>query len=92
MTYSRSACVRSALQQAGLQIGTIPLDMTSEINHSRHSHKWAQGTVATFDAQDLVALTPMEQEHLQTRAAIPYRDETLQDSVGQILARHQAEQ
>ncbi len=87
-TYSRSACVRSALQQAGLQIGTIPLGA----DHPQHSHQWAQGTVAAFDSQELTPLTLMEQEHLQTRAAIPYRDPTLQDSADQILARHQAEQ
>ncbi|MDX2240573.1 MAG: MnmC family methyltransferase [Leptolyngbyaceae cyanobacterium bins.302] len=85
-TYSRSASVRSALLEAGFCIGTIPLG-------DRHlPHEWAQGTVAGFDPRSLHPLSPMEQEHLQTRAAIPYRDPTLSDSAPEIHARHQQEQ
>ncbi|MCU0525814.1 MAG: MnmC family methyltransferase [Elainella sp. Prado103] len=85
-TYSRSASVRSALMSTGLQIGTIPLDGRAS------PHEWSQGTTASFDASTLIPLSAMEQEHLQTRAAIPYRDPTLTDSAEQILARHQIEQ
>jgi tRNA U34 5-methylaminomethyl-2-thiouridine-forming methyltransferase MnmC len=85
-TYSRSASVRSAMLEVGLAIGTIP--MTG--NHS--SHEWSQGTVAAFKLQSLHPLSPMEQEHLHTRAAVPYRDPTLGDSAALILERHQAEQ
>jgi tRNA U34 5-methylaminomethyl-2-thiouridine-forming methyltransferase MnmC len=81
-TYSRSAAVRSALLQAGLQIGTVPLA------EPHLSHEWAQGTIAAWQTLDLIPLSVMEQEHLQTRAAIPYRDATLQDSAEVILARH----
>jgi len=85
-TYSRSAAVRAAMQIAGLQVGTIPLG-------ERHlPHEWAQGTVASFDGRSLHPLTPMEQEHLQTRAAIPFRDPTLSDTAAVIHARHQQEQ
>jgi len=85
-TYSRSASVRTALLEAGLQIGTIPLG-------DRHlPHEWSQGTVASFEARSLHPLSLMEQEHLQTRAAIPYRDPTLSDSAEVIHARHQQEQ
>ena len=74
------------MQIAGLQIGTIPLS-------DRHlPHEWAQGTVASFDGRSLPPLTPMEQEHLQTRAAIPFRDPTLSDTAAIIHARHQQEQ
>ena len=85
-TYSRSASVRSALLQAGLAIGSIPMIGT----HS--SQEWSQGTIASFDKTDLPALSQMEQEHLQTRAAIPYRDPNLLDSTIDILVRHQQEQ
>jgi tRNA U34 5-methylaminomethyl-2-thiouridine-forming methyltransferase MnmC len=87
-TYSRSACVRVALKEAGLNIGTIPL----ERGMVPSSHEWSQGTVAAFDTALLQPLSPMEQEHLNTRAAIPYRDPTLSSSPMEILQRHQQEQ
>lgn len=85
-TYSRSASVRSAMLAVGFCIGTIPLDET------HLPHEWSQGTIAAFDATDLHPLSPMEQEHLHTRAAIPFRDRSLQDAAELILQRHQAEQ
>jgi tRNA U34 5-methylaminomethyl-2-thiouridine-forming methyltransferase MnmC len=85
-TYSRSASVRSAMQAAGLHIGTIPLGDTAL------PHEWSQGTIASFEARSLHPLSPMEQEHLQTRAATPYRDPNLNDSAATILKRHQQEQ
>jgi tRNA U34 5-methylaminomethyl-2-thiouridine-forming methyltransferase MnmC len=85
-TYSRSASVRSALLQAGLAIGSIPVTETHTL------HEWAQGTIASFDTTDLPPLSRMEQEHLQTRAAIPYRDPSLADTAIDILERHRQEQ
>jgi tRNA U34 5-methylaminomethyl-2-thiouridine-forming methyltransferase MnmC len=85
-TYSRSAAVRSSMQQVGLCIGTIPMP------EPRFSHEWSQGTVASFNPQTLHPLSPMEQEHLRTRAAVPYRDPTLSDTAVAILERHQQEQ
>src|SRR5205085_1617158 len=70
-TYSRSAAVRAAMLATGMYIGTIP----PINNHS--AHEWSQGTVGAFDAQTLYPLSSMEQEHLQTRAAIAYRDPNL---------------
>lgn len=84
-TYSRSAAARKALRLAGLQIGTIPAERIL-------SHQWSQGTVASWCPEFLPMLSPMEQEHLITRASIPYRDPDLTDSREIILARHQAEQ
>lgn len=85
-TYSRSASVRTALIEAGLQIGTIPLG-------ERHlPHDWAKGTIAAWNSETLYSLSQMEQEHLNTRAAVPYRDRTLRDSAEEILARHEQEQ
>ncbi|URR36317.1 MnmC family methyltransferase [Thermosynechococcus sp. HN-54] len=85
-TYCRAAAVRSALQAAGLHLGTLP------IAAPQHSHEWAQGTVARWQADQLIPLSPMEQEHLQTRAGIPYRDPQLRDSPEVIRSRRQAEQ
>lgn len=84
-TYSRSAAVRSAMQAAGLAIGTIPLGMT------HLPHEWSQGTVGSFASQTLHPLSHMEQEHLHTRAAVPYRDPTLNDPTAVILERYQQE-
>jgi tRNA U34 5-methylaminomethyl-2-thiouridine-forming methyltransferase MnmC len=85
-TYSRSAAVRAALQEVGLQIGTIPLGTQAQ------AHEWSQGTIAAFDRHYLAELSPMEQEHLLTRAAIPLRDLSGQDSAELILDRQQQEQ
>ncbi|PSB12218.1 hypothetical protein C7B62_02975 [Pleurocapsa sp. CCALA 161] len=88
-TYSSSAAVRTALLSAGLNIGSI-------IGAGRKS----PGTIASFEYKKLPKLSIMEQEHLQTKAAIPYRDyagahsadRTLQDRAEQIIARRQQEQ
>ena len=85
-TYSRSAAVRSAMQAAGLAIGTIPLGAI------HLPHEWSQGTVGSFEAEALHPLSQMEQEHLHTRAAVLYRDPTLSDPAPVILERHQQEQ
>lgn len=85
-TYSRSAAVRSALLEAGLQIGTIPL------GELHLPHEWSQGTVGAFDSSRLHSLSVMEKEHLQTRAAVPFRDPELRDSSEAIVERHRREQ
>ena len=93
-TYSRSAAVRTAMQAAGLQIGTIPLDQ------SDRPREWCQGTVGVLAEhqpdqlaeQMLHPLSLMEQEHLNTRAAVPYRDPDLSDPAELIQLRHQHEQ
>lgn len=80
-TYSCAAAVRTALQLAGLTIGS-----TQAIG--RH---WP-GTVASFTESDLPPLSQQEQEHLRTRAAVPYRDPTLNASANEIVRRRQQEQ
>jgi tRNA U34 5-methylaminomethyl-2-thiouridine-forming methyltransferase MnmC len=85
-TYSRSAAVRAALRQTGLHIGTIPLSSQTQ------AHEWSQGTIAAHSPDHLIPLSPMEQEHLATRAAIPLRDPSNQDNAQQILDRQQQEQ
>lgn len=80
-TYSCSAAVRAALSEAGLKIGsTTPVGRRSP------------GTVAGFVDAHLPSLSQQEIEHLQTRAAVPYRDPHLSDSAAEIAQRRLAEQ
>lgn len=80
-TYSCAAAVRSALLAAGLQLGaTAPFGRV-----------WP-GTVASFQAIDLPPLSAQELEHLQTKAAVPYRDPHLRDAADTILDRKRQEQ
>ncbi len=80
-TYSCAASVRTALTLANLKFGSSP-----------QVGRRSPGTIANWTGEDLPAISLREQEHLQTRAAIPYRDPSLQDSAQQILERRQAEQ
>lgn len=81
VTYSCAAAVRSALKLAGLSIGSIPAG----------GRKWP-GTLASYSSGGSSALSQQEQEHLQTRAAVPYRDPTLQSTTEEILVRRTQEQ
>ncbi len=80
-TYSCAAAVRAALIAVGFKIGfTIPVGGRQP------------GTVASFSPSDLPPLSARSLEHLQTRAAIPYRDPQLCDPAPIILQRRQIEQ
>ncbi|MDJ0897541.1 MAG: MnmC family methyltransferase [Xenococcus sp. MO_188.B8] len=72
-TYSCAAAVRSALILAGLKIGS-----TAGVGRK------SPGTVAAYVDQYLTPLSLQEQEHLQSRAAIPYRDSSLSSSPNSI--------
>jgi tRNA U34 5-methylaminomethyl-2-thiouridine-forming methyltransferase MnmC len=65
-TYSCAAAVRAAFLEAGFSIGSTP----------PVGRPWP-GTVVSFSSDPLPPLSPAEQEHLQTRAAVPYRDPSL---------------
>lgn len=88
-TYSCSAAVRTAMLAAGLKIGSTP-----------PVGRRSPGTVAChnllqneFDPSvNLPKLSQQEQEHLKTRAAIPYRDPHLCEPANIIESRRQAEQ
>jgi tRNA U34 5-methylaminomethyl-2-thiouridine-forming methyltransferase MnmC len=80
-TYSCAASIRAALLEVGLQIGA-----------SASVGRRSPGTIAAIDARDLPPLSQRELEHLQTRAAIPYRDPHSNDSAAIIEARRQQEQ
>ena len=80
-TYSAAAAVRAALLAVGLQIGSTP-----------PVGRRSPGTVASWAIADLPTLSVSEQQHLLTRAAIPYRDPSLDDVAASIQQRRQAEQ
>lgn len=80
VTYSCAAAVRAALGLAGLHIGSIAVI----------GRRWPS-TIATHASRPL-DLSLQEQEHLATRAAVPYRDFTLQDSAETIRERRRQEQ
>ncbi len=80
-TYSCASAVRTAMLAAGLAIGdSTPVGRKSP------------GTIASFTPDLLTPLSQQELEHLQTRAAIPYRDPTLADSMAKIIIRRELEQ
>ncbi len=80
-TYSCAAAVRAALRLAGLAIGPM----------NAAGRRWP-GTLAQVSPGGLAPLSLQEQEHLLTRAAIPYRDPTLKDTAAAIRQRRQREQ
>ena len=81
VTYSGAAAVRAALQLAGLYIGSL----------AAPGRRWPS-TLASHTNANLPPLSQQEREHLETRAAVPYRDPTLQDSATVIQQRRAQEQ
>ncbi|MGK7879080.1 MAG: MnmC family methyltransferase, partial [Crocosphaera sp.] len=80
-TYSCAASVRTALQLTGLKIGA-----------TRSVGRRSPGTIANWNGKNLPPLSQQEKEHLQTRAAIPYRDPDLIDIAEKIKTRREKEQ
>ncbi len=80
-TYSCSAAVRTALSAAGLNFSSIT-------GVGRKS----PGTIASFEYKNIPMIPLKEQEHLQTRAAVPYRDPNLDAQPEQIKIKRQQEQ
>ena len=93
LTYSRAAAIRASLQRAGLQLFSL-LPVPGE------RRGWSSGTMAVKQADINVvetgtgwrSLAKMEQEHLHTRAAVPFRDPTGEDEAEVILMRRNTEQ
>ena len=81
VTYSCAAAGRTAFQLAGLSIGPV----------KAAGRRWP-GTLAQINPEGLAPLSLQAQEHLLTRAAVPYRDLTLADRAETIRQRRQQEQ
>jgi tRNA U34 5-methylaminomethyl-2-thiouridine-forming methyltransferase MnmC len=81
VTYSSSAAVRTAMLMAGLQIGAIaPIGRKSP------------STIAAYAPTALPPISDTEAAFLKTRAAIPYRDRTLQSTASEIIEFRKSEQ
>ena len=92
LTYSRSAAVRASLQRAGLKLFSITPAPGEKV-------RWSSGTMAVLpdekinlDKARLRVLSLMEREHLNTRAAVPFRDPKGTDDKRTILNRRNIEQ
>ena len=93
ITYSSSAAVRKTLRNLGLEIFSIKPSLNDRTF-------WSQGTVAIskFDKNKLKPnfnfekLSLMEEEHLLTKASIPYRDQDLNSSKDDIIKKRLDEQ
>ena len=93
ITYSSSAAVRKTLRNLGLEIFTIKPSLNNRTF-------WSQGTVAISKFEknkfkpnfNLKKLSLMEEEHLLTKASIPYRDQGLNSSKDDIIKRRLDEQ
>lgn len=94
ITYSSSAAIRASLKRAGLEIySTIPVD--------KNDNRWSNGTIGILPDQNQSSyshsanwhpLTKMEQEHLLTNAAVPFRDPHGNASSKEILEHRTKEQ
>ena len=93
ITYSSSAAVRKTLRNLGLEIFTIKPCF-------KEKTFWSQGTVAIAKSYknklkpnfNLEKLSAMEEEHLLTKASIPYRDQDLNSSKEDIIVKRLNEQ
>lgn len=93
ITYSSAAAVRKTIQDIGLNIYNIK-------PHKSSKNNWSNGTVAIRNKQAkildtnsyITELSKMEKEHLQTKAAIPYRDPHGNDNSLSIIKRRNQEQ
>ncbi|MEM6449711.1 MAG: rhodanese-like domain-containing protein [Cyanobacteria bacterium P01_D01_bin.105] len=98
VTYSCAAAVRSALMQSGLSVGSLRTAARkwpgTIARWSSHQQKRPLLSQQKLSQQKLSQqeLSQQEKEHLQTRAAVPYRDPSLCSTAKEILARRAKEQ
>ena len=89
ITYSSSAAVRLTLKNQGLNIFNIKPNIYDK-------NLWSNGTLATLNKHNknpfIIELSEKENEHLKTKASIPYRDKTGNLSSQEILEIRKKEQ
>ena len=93
ITYSCSAAIRRTLKDFGLNIFNIKPNLVSK-------NLWSNGTIAVKMSDEkilqnnlyLKKLSSMEEEHLLTKASIPYRDPTLSSNKKDIIQKRVQEQ
>ena len=94
ITYCTAAAIRKSMRKSGLTLfSRMPID-----NRQR---RWSNGTIGILDKNEIkkikhisewTSLTPMEEEHLLTKASVPYRDPSGLSSKTTILGLRQKEQ
>ncbi len=93
ITYSSSAAIRRTLKDFGLNIFNIKPNYVSK-------NLWSNGTIAVKTINEKVLqsnlyfkkLSSMEEEHLLTRASIPYHDPSLNSNSKDIIQKRVQEQ
>ncbi len=93
ITYSSAAAIRKTLRSLGLNIFNIKPVLISK-------NLWSNGTIAIkiIDKKEVHTnlyfkkLSSMEEEHLLTKASIPYRDPTLNSNENDIIQKRIKEQ
>jgi len=94
ITYSTAAAIRGSLKRAGLQVASL-----KPLNNEKR--KWSNGTIAistnkhSYNVQQEVIWAPLsqrEEEHLSTKAAVPYRDPRSNGTSQEIIQRRIKEQ
>ena len=93
ITYSSSAAIRKTLREFGLYIFNIKPNIISK-------NSWSNGTIAIkkIDEESLKRnlffekLSLMEEEHLLSKASIPYRDPNLNSNANDIIQKRVQEQ
>ncbi len=93
ITYSCSAAIRRTLKDFGLNIFNIKPNLDSK-------NLWSNGTIAVKIIEEKVLqnnlyfkkLSSMEEEHLLTKASIPYRDPNLSSNPKDIIQKRVKEQ
>ena len=89
ITYCAAAAVRASLARAGLDLASLTVSRLDATD--RWGERWSQGTIASPTplpaSEHFAPLSAMERQHLQTRAAEPYRDPEGRDRAAVILAR-----
>ncbi len=94
ITYSRAAAIRASLRRSGLTLQSLLTTKSSESD-------WSNGTVAIKSPNPQNkptttllwnSLSEMEEDHLMTVAAVPYRDPTGNSSSLEIIERRNCEQ
>ena len=92
LTYCSAAAIRNALLRAGLHLASI----AAPSGLLKQTSDWSGGTAASPSPLDgdpqLRPLSLMEQEHLRTNAAEPYRDPSGCADRGEILKQRQLAQ
>ena len=100
LTYCTAAAVRRGMELAGLRLASLQPDRErsegGEAGPRWSRDPWSVGTVASptplATAASLRPLSDMEREHLDSRAAVPYRDPQGCAEPATILAQRSEEQ